>query len=102
MELGDTYFQLLKMSERWSSTLAFQHVPTRVLCRTPDHGLQKIIFYFPLAKEVSLSCGCRRLLNDPAVIAEYTREKKSRASNKRLASDRNNPYRRTYETPEPA
>jgi len=53
-----TYTAVTKWLVRWKSHEALRRSKTKLLCA--DHGLQRVLDFQPLAKTVSLECGCKR------------------------------------------
>jgi hypothetical protein len=48
-----------------------RHMNTRLLCLdNREHGVQDVLDLQPLARTVSLACGCRRLIATPQTDAE--------------------------------
>lgn len=66
--------------EHWSSRPALIHAGTKLFCQA--HGLQEVTDFQPLARTVSLACGCKRSLFDPAVVAQFTKASATRPKRK--------------------
>jgi hypothetical protein len=83
MEVNSTTVDFVgETIEHWSSRPALIHAGTKLFCQA--NGLEEVTDFQPLAKTVSLACGCKRPLFDPQIVAAFEKASATLPKKKRV------------------